>query len=178
MTPKIGKAQQVAELRQHARQMSRQAGSLLKMADDLARNEACEDGLGGEISPGPLAYEYEQLLAAMVEQTLAERTRHRSLFGTQMFGNIAWDVLLLVYRNRVQGRRSVPHNLALELGSTVRAVEEQVKLLVAEELFEWCPRFNYIRVSDEGAARVREFFVGEVTTPPIADTLHSIRKCA
>jgi hypothetical protein len=178
MVRKVEKSRQVAELRQHARQLSRQAGALLRMADDMARSAGTPDQMGGELSPGPLAYEFEQLLAAMAERALAEHVRRRSLFAAPMFENTAWGILLMLYRNRVQGRRSVAHNLALELGCTVRMVEDQVKKLVDGGLANWCDRFNFIGISDEGASRIRHFFLEENPVPAIRNDSIPEQICA
>lgn len=141
--------------------MSRHAWALLRMADELARDGADPRDAEGELAPDPPAYEYEQLLAAMAERLLGERARRRQLFPGRIFGDCGWDMVLILYRNRVHGRRSVPHNVAMELDCTVREVEALVTILLEEGLVEWCNRFHFIRLSDDGASRVRDFFIDE-----------------
>lgn len=161
MLREINRAQLGSELRAQARQLSRQAWNLLRMADRLSQEEGGSSAAGGELQPKALAYEHEQLLAGMAERMLRERAQRRRLFPQSLFGARGWDVLLILYRNRVQGRRSVPHNVAMELECPVREVDELVKALSDEQLTEWCDRYHYVRLSETGALRVRDYFIAD-----------------
>ncbi|GGA00348.1 hypothetical protein GCM10010923_06170 [Blastomonas marina] len=168
----------MAELRHQARQMSRHAWSLLRMADSLAREEVAQNDLADPSTASALAYEHEQLLAAMAGRLLDERARRRKLFPNRMFDEAGWDMLMILYRNRVQGRRSLPHNVAMEIETTVRVVEDLAKELISDGLVEWCSRFHFIRLSDEGAARIRDFFLDEDRAPEAGESAVPERKCA
>lgn len=158
--------------------MSRHAWSLLRMADSLAREEVAQNDLADPSTASALAYEHEQLLAAMAVRQLDERARRRKLFPNRIFDEAGWDMLLILYRNRVQGRRSLPHNVAMEIETTVRVVEDLAKELIGDGFVEWCSRFHFIRLSDEGAARIRDFFLDEDRTPDVRDDSLIERKCA
>ena len=160
MLSKVGKANHVEELRRHARRLSRQAWSLLRLADTMADEMVAEDDAIA-LAADPFAYEHEQLLEAMALRMLRERSRRRKLFPAHLFGECSWDIILMLYRYRVQGRRATTGSFAVDLDCPVRVIEDNLKELKAEGLVEWCGRTHFVRLSDDGASRVRSFFVEE-----------------
>ena len=123
------------------------------------------------LAADPFAYEHEQLLEAMARRMLQERSRRRKIFPAQLFGECGWDIILMLYRYRVQGRRATSSNFAVELNCTVRSIEDHLKELKAAGLVEWCGRTHFVRLSDDGAARVRSFFVeDDIVTEADNDT--------
>ena len=109
----VGITRQAAELRLQARKMASEAWSVLQIADALSPQ-------GGARSPRnnarePVSYEHDCLFADLANQLLRQRSQRYRYFPARIFDSQGWDMVLILYRNRVEGRRAVLINLFIEL---------------------------------------------------------------
>ncbi|MXP08857.1 hypothetical protein [Pseudoblastomonas halimionae] len=68
---------------------------------------------------------------------------------------------MILYRNRVKGRRTPLIALVIELECPARDIEDAIAVLVDVNLVTWCPRRHFLRLTEHGAELVREYFLDD-----------------
>jgi DNA-binding MarR family transcriptional regulator len=108
-----------------------------------------------------------QALKHLARQDLAHRRKRMSLFDSTMFGEPAWDMLLILYAAQNERRYTIGQLTSLAEAPGTTALR-WLKYLTDKELVEREPsahdmRVVYIRLSDKGLSNLDSYFYEALT---------------
>ena len=140
------------------------AHRLLQLADDQDREEARENRSQRR---RPATYDYEPGFLRLVARAVARNRKLRNnYFGADLFGEPAWDILLDLFVNAIEGKRvsttsvcigaDVPTTTGLRY---LTLLEERG--LVARATSEKDARVTYVSLTKDGMEKMKAFLGGE-----------------
>lgn len=146
------------ELTDHDR---REAARLLA----LIRNAPPEDvdALRRPMQPGTTRKLDQDPLLATVRKHVLERQLRNDYFNPSIFGEPAWDILLVLYISDHTGRRQTVRRLAHRVNTPLTTAIRWIDYLAKEHLVQKEPRPNYRRMMyvtllDKGRGLLDDYF--------------------
>lgn len=109
-----------------------------------------------------------QELVRKARETFANRRKRRDIFGDFMFGEPAWDMLLVLYFSETREGRNTVGNLASYSGAPASTAQRWIELLIdrgfaLREAHPTDRRTVFIKLTDDGRAALDLYFSGTLS---------------
>jgi DNA-binding MarR family transcriptional regulator len=146
----------------------RAAVRLLKLIAEP--NDLGVSGLLDESATSQVTGERQELVRR-ARETFRNRRRRRDIFGEFMFGEPAWDMLLVLYISETREGRNTVGNLASHSGAPTSTAQRWIELLIdrglaLREAHPTDRRTVFIKLSDDGRAALDLYFSGTFQVNP------------
>lgn len=151
-----------------ANELRAMALRLLELAEDAdASTESVPEGKRRKAPARDVDPQYLRLAAMAIYRV---RRRRASYFDADLFGEVAWDMLLDLFIQAIDGKRVSSTSLCLAAEAPVATGLRWINHLVDKGLAERSTsqsdaRVTYVTLSKTGMAMMTGFIAGEYATP-------------